>query len=155
MTRGAKTHGASVRLDLAPALPAVVGNRVQLQRIIIDLVMNAIRAMASVTARPQELLIRYQQNEAGDVLIEVAESGHRIGSTKADQLFKAFFTTSPRHGDGTVDLPVDHRGAWRQRMGDGQHAQRRRVPFHAAGGMKADGARSGSESGGCDETLQF
>ena len=60
-----------------------------------------------------------------------------------------------RHGDGTVDLPVDHRGAWRQRMGDGEHAQRRRLPFHAAGGMKADGARSGSELGGCDETLQF
>ena len=41
-----------------------------------------------------------------------------------------------RHGDGPVDLPVDHRSSRRQRMGDGQHAQRRRVSFHAAGGMK-------------------
>ena len=47
-----------------------------------------------------------------------------------------------RHGDGTVDLPLDHRSSRRQRMGDGQHAQRRGVSFHAAGGMKADGARS-------------
>ena len=95
VTREAQAHGASVRLDLAPALPAVVGDRVQLQQVVINLVINAIQAMASVTARPRELSIRSRQNEAGHVLIEVADSGHGIGSTKADQLFKAFFTTKP------------------------------------------------------------
>ena len=95
VTREAQAHGASVRLDLAPALPAVVGDRVQLQQVVINLVINAIQAMASVTARPRELSIRSRQNEAGHVLIEVADSGHGIASTKADQLFKAFFTTKP------------------------------------------------------------
>ena len=95
VTREAQAHGASVRLDLAPALPAVVGDRVQLQQVVINLVINAIQAMASVTARPRELSIRSRRNEAGHVLIEVADSGHGIGSTKADQLFKAFFTTKP------------------------------------------------------------
>ena len=95
VTREAQAHGASVRLDLAPALPAVVGDRVQLQQVVINLVINAIQAMASVAARPRELSIRSRQNEAGHVLIEVADSGHGIGSTKADQLFKAFFTTKP------------------------------------------------------------
>jgi signal transduction histidine kinase len=95
VTREAQAHGASVRLDLVPALPAVVGDRVQLQQVVINLVINAIQAMASVTARPRELSIRSRQNEAGHVLIEVADSGHGIGSTSADQLFKAFFTTKP------------------------------------------------------------
>jgi signal transduction histidine kinase len=93
VTREAQAQGASVRLDLAPALPAVVGDRVQLQQVVINLVINAIQAMASVTARPRELSIRSRQNEAGHVLIEVADSGHGIGSTNLDQLFKAFFTT--------------------------------------------------------------
>ena len=156
VTREAQAHGASVRLDLAPALPAVVGDRVQLQQVVINLVINAIQAMASVTARPRELSIRSRQNEAGHVLIEVADSGHGIGSTNAGPAVQSLLhDQARRHGDGTVDLPVDHRSSWRQRMGDGQHAQRRRLPFHAAGGMKADGARSGSESGGCDETQQF
>jgi C4-dicarboxylate-specific signal transduction histidine kinase len=95
VTREAQAQGASVRLDLAPALPAVVGDRVQLQQVVINLVINAIQAMASVTARPRELSIRSRQNEAGHVLIEVADSGHGIGSTNLDQLFKAFFTTKP------------------------------------------------------------
>ncbi len=95
VTREAQAHGASVRLDLAPALPAVVADRVQLQQVVINLVINAIQAMASVTARPRELSIRSRQNEAGHVLIEVADSGHGIGSTNLDQLFKAFFTTKP------------------------------------------------------------
>jgi len=95
VTREAQAHGASVRLDLAPALPAVVADRVQLQQVVINLVINAIQAMASVTARPRELSIRSRRNEAGHVLIEVADSGHGIGSTNLDQLFKAFFTTKP------------------------------------------------------------
>ena len=84
-----------MRLNLAPALPAVVGDRVQLQQVVINLVINAIQAMASVTARPRELSIRSQRNEAGRVLIEVADSGHGIGSNNLEQLFKAFFTTKP------------------------------------------------------------
>ena len=95
VTREAQAHGAAVRLDLAPTLPAVVGDRVQLQQVVINLVINAIQAMASVTARPRELSIRSQQNEAGHVLIEVADFGHGIGADNADQLFKAFFTTKP------------------------------------------------------------
>ena len=56
--REAITHGASLRLELAQELPSILGDRVQLQQVIINLVINAIQAMASVTDRPRTLLIR-------------------------------------------------------------------------------------------------
>ena len=88
-------HGASLRLKLAPALPSVLGDRVQLQQVIINLVINAIQAMASVTDRPRKLLIRSQQHEAGHVLVAVADSGIGIEAKNVNQLFTAFFTTKP------------------------------------------------------------
>ena len=88
-------HGASLRLKLAPALPSILGDRVQLQQVIINLVINAIQAMASVTDRPHNLLIRSQQHEAGHVLVAVADSGVGIETKNVNQLFTAFFTTKP------------------------------------------------------------
>src|SRR5260370_509737 len=57
-------HGASLRTELASALPSVLGDRVQLQQVVINLLINGVEAMASITARPRESLIR-SQNEAG------------------------------------------------------------------------------------------
>ena len=88
-------HGASLQLELAPALPFVLGDRVQLQQVIINLVINAIQAMASLTDRPRKVLIRSQQHEPGHVLIAVADSGIGIEPTHLSQLFTAFFTTKP------------------------------------------------------------
>ena len=89
------THGASLRLELAPELPSILGDRVQLQQVIINLVINAIQAMASVTDRPRTLLIRSQQSEDGRVLVAVRDSGTGIEAKSVDKLFKAFFTTKP------------------------------------------------------------
>jgi len=88
-------HGASLRLELAPALPSVLGDRIQLQQVIINLAINAIQAMASVTDRPRQLLIRSQQHEGGHVLVAVADSGIGIEAKNVNQLFTAFFTTKP------------------------------------------------------------
>jgi PAS domain S-box-containing protein len=93
--REALAHGASLRLQLGPALPSVLGDRVQLQQVIINLVINAMQAMKSVTDRPRELLIRSQQNEDGHVLVAVVDSGIGIEPKNVDRLFKAFFTTKP------------------------------------------------------------
>ena len=93
--REAITHGASLRLELAPELPSILGDRVQLQQVIINLVINAIQAMASVTDRPRILLIRSQQSEDGHVLVAVRDSGTGIEAKSVDKLFKAFFTTKP------------------------------------------------------------
>jgi signal transduction histidine kinase len=83
----------SLRTELAPALPAILGDRVQLQQVIINLVMNGIEAMQSVTGRPRELLIRSRHDEKQLVLVSVTDCGVGISAENADRLFNAFFTT--------------------------------------------------------------
>jgi PAS domain S-box-containing protein len=87
------SHGVSLRMELAPALPIILGDRVQLQQVIINLVMNGIEAMQSVTERPREMVIRSGQDETHRVLVSVADCGVGISAEDADQLFNAFFTT--------------------------------------------------------------
>jgi PAS domain S-box-containing protein len=87
------SHRVSLRMEFAPALPMILGDRVQLQQVIINLVMNGIEAMQSVTDRPGELVIRSHQDEAHRVLVTVMDSGVGISAEKADRLFNAFFTT--------------------------------------------------------------
>ena len=87
-------QGASLRLDLAPALPPVLGDRVQLQQVIINLVINAIQAMTSVTDRPRELLVR-SQRRADQVQVAVLDAGIGIDPQHVNRLFNAFFTTKP------------------------------------------------------------
>jgi len=70
----------------------ILGDRVQLQQVIINLVMNGIEAMQSVTDRPRELVIRSCQNET-QVLVGVTDSGLGISAENADQLLNPFFTT--------------------------------------------------------------
>jgi PAS domain S-box-containing protein len=87
------SHRVSLRMDLAPALPMILGDRVQLQQVIINLVMNGIEAMQSVTDRPRELVIRSRQDETHQVLVSVTDGGAGISAENADRLFNAFFTT--------------------------------------------------------------
>ncbi len=82
-----------LRMELAPALPMIFGDRVQLQQVIINLVMNGIEAMQSVTDRPRELVIQSGQGETHQVLVGVADCGVGISAENADRLFKPFFTT--------------------------------------------------------------
>jgi PAS domain S-box-containing protein len=87
------SHQASLRMDLEPALPMILGDRVQLQQVIINLVMNGAEAMQSVTDRSRELVIRTRQDETQQVLVGVTDSGVGISAENADRLFNAFFTT--------------------------------------------------------------
>jgi C4-dicarboxylate-specific signal transduction histidine kinase len=87
------SHGVSLRTELAPALPMILGDRVQLQQVIINLVMNGIEAMQSVTERPRELMIRSGRDETHRVLVSVTDCGDGISAENADRLFNAFFTT--------------------------------------------------------------
>jgi PAS domain S-box-containing protein len=87
------SHRVSLRMELTPALPMILGDRIQLQQVIINLVMNGIEAMQSVTDRPRELVIRSGQDETRQVLVSVTDCGVGISAEDADRLFNAFFTT--------------------------------------------------------------
>ncbi|HEY3658017.1 MAG TPA: PAS domain-containing protein [Steroidobacteraceae bacterium] len=87
------SHLVSLDLNLAPVLPPVLADRVQLQQVVINLVMNGIEAMEAVTDRPRKLLVRSHQNDAQQVVVKVQDFGVGISAENVDQLFKAFFTT--------------------------------------------------------------
>jgi C4-dicarboxylate-specific signal transduction histidine kinase len=89
------SHQVSLRVDLASTLPSVLADRVQLQQVLINLVMNGIEAMASVDDRPRELVVRSLAHEGDQVLVTVQDVGVGIDSTSVDRLFTAFFTTKP------------------------------------------------------------
>jgi C4-dicarboxylate-specific signal transduction histidine kinase len=83
----------SVRTEFASALPNILGDRVQLQQVIINLVMNGIEAMQSVTDWQRELVIRSGQDETSRVFVRVSDCGVGISAENADRLFNPFFTT--------------------------------------------------------------
>jgi signal transduction histidine kinase len=90
------SHQVSLRMELAPALPMILVDRVQLQQVIINLAINSIEAMQSVTDRPRELVVRSRHDEAQQVLVSVTDCGVGISAENADRLFEAFFTTKSR-----------------------------------------------------------
>ncbi|WP_247992260.1 trifunctional serine/threonine-protein kinase/ATP-binding protein/sensor histidine kinase [Bradyrhizobium sp. 186] len=87
------SHQVSLRLELAPSLPMIVADRVQLQQVVINLMMNGIEAMESITDRPRELVIRSGLDVTRQVLVSVTDCGVGISAENVDRLFNAFFTT--------------------------------------------------------------
>jgi PAS domain S-box-containing protein len=83
------------RLELAPAIPRTIADRVQLQQVIINLVMNGVEAMQAITDRPHILVIRSYQDEAHQVVVAVKDSGAGIPEDGADRVFDPFFSTKP------------------------------------------------------------
>jgi signal transduction histidine kinase len=85
----------TVQLQLAPELPLVRGDRVQLQQVIINLAMNGVQAMATVTDRARVLTIRTEQRDSDEVLVAIQDAGIGIDPEGLDRLFNAFYTTKP------------------------------------------------------------
>jgi C4-dicarboxylate-specific signal transduction histidine kinase len=84
-----------LRRELASELPSVMADRVQIQQVLINLMMNGMEAMASVTDRARELGIRSWSDDAEQVFVAVQDSGVGIEPDHMDRLFNAFFTTKP------------------------------------------------------------
>ena len=85
--------GIAVHTEAAD-VPTVLGDRIQLQQVILNLIMNAIDAMITVNERSRTLLIK-SANDAEGVLIQVQDSGRGFDPEQADRIFEAFFTTKP------------------------------------------------------------
>ncbi len=86
-------NGVSVQTLLAEGLTPVQGDRVQLQQVVLNLILNAVEAMGSVEAGTRELLISTEQNQAKEVLVAVRDSGPGIGPENLERVFEAFYTT--------------------------------------------------------------
>src|SRR5882762_6883355 len=99
LLRGEATrHWISLRTELAADLPPVLGDRVQLQQVMMNLMINGIDAMKAVDGT-RELAIKSRRAENEQVLVSVSDTGVGLPPQRADQIFNAFFTTKP-HGTG-------------------------------------------------------
>src|SRR5882724_1098019 len=94
----ATRYSISVRTDLAPDLPRVMGDRVQLQQVLMNLLLNGMDAMKDVDTT-RELIINSQPAKNEQVMVSVSDTGVGLPPQQADQIFNAFFTTKP-HGTG-------------------------------------------------------
>src|SRR5258707_3272816 len=92
-----------VECQLTKPLPLMLADRVQLQQVLLNLIMNGIEAMTAVTDRPRALRVYSRIDESGQILVAVQDSGTGLGSD-ADRVFTPFFTTK---GDGLgMGLPI-------------------------------------------------
>jgi signal transduction histidine kinase len=88
-------NNVSPRTDLADDLPAVQGDRVQLQQVVLNLILNAIEAMARAPDGPHGLTISSARSDAKGVLVTIADSGTGIAPDSLDRIFNAFYSTKP------------------------------------------------------------
>ncbi len=88
-----RRQNVSLETELADGLGPVTGDRVQLQQVVLNLVMNGIEAMSAVMDRPRTLRVISQLQQSGDVLIAVTDVGTGFDPANMDRIFDAFFTT--------------------------------------------------------------
>jgi signal transduction histidine kinase len=89
-------RGVALHSNFDPALPPVRGDKVQLQQVILNLVLNAADAMEGVHHRPRQVIVETSQSSAGWVRLAVRDSGRGIRSEDIDKIFNAFYSTKPQ-----------------------------------------------------------
>ena len=89
-------NGVALEIQLSDDLPLILADRIQLQQVILNLMMNAMEAMSRVGNGPRELLIRSGTDESQGVLVSVQDSGPGLDPKSLDHLFDAFYTTKPQ-----------------------------------------------------------
>ena len=134
LTRGEVVkNGVWVHAELAEGLPLIQGDRVQLQQVILNLVINSVEAMSGVGEGARELLISTGKAEPDSVLVAVRDSGPGLAPATLERLFEVLLhDQAERFGAGAVDLPFDHRSPRRTIMGLRERAPRRGVSIHSA-----------------------
>jgi len=94
----------SVVMDLTPDMPALLGDRIQIQQVVLNLIMNGIEAMTGVTERERQLTIRTRMENGGQVRVSIHDTGIGVSEDNIGRLFEPFFTT---RSDGIgMGLPI-------------------------------------------------
>ena len=91
----ARRKKVGIRTELGANLLAVTGDRVQVQQVLMNLILNGIEAMSSVEDRGRDLVIRTQPSEGGRVQVAVQDSGIGLDLPSGERIFDAFYTTKP------------------------------------------------------------
>ena len=132
-------HGVQVETELREDLPNIVGERVPLQQVLLNLIVNAIEAMSSVTDRARRVSVKTDVHESDCILITVADEGPGIDPQNIQRIFDALFTTKPQgvgmglsicqlivnaHGGRLWAAPgTPHGSTFRVQLPIGQYAQ--------------------------------
>ena len=121
-----RRNRVALRAELADGLPPVLGDRVQLQQVVLNLMMNGIEAMRPVENRARELVIRTQKGDEGQVRVAVQDCGVGFDSENRDRIFDPFYTTK-REGMGmglsiSRSIVENHKGQLRVMANDGPGA---------------------------------
>jgi C4-dicarboxylate-specific signal transduction histidine kinase len=96
LTRAETTKNRTlVQMKLANGLPPIQGDRVQLQQVLLNLIVNAVEAMSAMSNGARELLVSTGTSASGDVLVTVRDSGPGLSPAAFERLFDAFYTTKP------------------------------------------------------------
>jgi signal transduction histidine kinase len=96
---GVQRNGVTLGTQLSDDVPLILADRIQVQQVLLNLLMNAIEAMSGADEGPRELWVSSEIGESTDVLIAVRDSGSGLDPKSLDHLFDAFYTTKP-HGLG-------------------------------------------------------
>ena len=95
----ARRRGVVVETELAPGLPAVIGDRVYLQQVLLNFLLNGMDAMIDTPQAERRIIVRTQLNGEQSVSVSVIDAGHGIRSGQLSDVFKSFYTTK-EHGMG-------------------------------------------------------
>jgi signal transduction histidine kinase len=96
LTRGeALKNGVSVESQLAQGLPVIAGDRVQLQQVVLNLILNALQAMGAVSEGPRQVMITTRQIESNDLYVGIQDTGPGLSPETLSRLFEPFYTTKP------------------------------------------------------------
>ena len=88
-----RRNGVALRTELAGDLPPILGDRVELEQVVLNLTVNAIEAMSAIGDRPRELVIRTQSGEVDQVRVAVQDSGIGLDPQSMGRIFDAFYTS--------------------------------------------------------------
>ena len=88
-------HGVLLQTELAASASPVLGDRVQLQQVLLNLIMNGVEAMSGVTERARELMVSSSFADPGSVLVSIEDTGPGLDPAVAQRIFEPFFTTKP------------------------------------------------------------
>ena len=96
LTRGeALKNGVSVKTQFARGLPIIAGDQVQLQQVVLNLILNAVQAMGTVTEGAREVLVTTHRIESNDLYVGVKDTGPGLSPETLSRLFEPFYTTKP------------------------------------------------------------